>query len=104
MNSPDATLLPIQRLLSQMGQSPPTFCTPVPTIVRFAPKATVSRQSAICRYVPFASVAATQKKWALSRLRQATLTEEAAVLIFLNDCEKIFDGCNFGIGLVAVPL
>jgi len=44
------------------------------------------------------------KKWALSRLRQATLTEEAAVLIFLNDCEKIVDGCNFGIGLVAVPL
>jgi hypothetical protein len=25
---------------------------PVPTNVRFAPKATVSRQSAICRYVP----------------------------------------------------
>jgi hypothetical protein len=32
------------------------------------------------------------------------LAEEAAMLVFLNDSEKVFDRSNFGIGLVAVPL
>jgi hypothetical protein len=29
------------------------------------------------------------------------LAEEAAMLVFLKECEKVFDGCNFGIRLVA---
>jgi hypothetical protein len=32
------------------------------------------------------------------------LAEEAAMLVFLNDSEKIFDRVNFGIRHVAMPL
>ena len=32
------------------------------------------------------------------------LAEEAAMVVSLNEREKVFDGADFGIGFVAVPL
>jgi hypothetical protein len=47
--------------MSPMGQQRPSHPAPVLNNVRFAPKATVSRQNAIRRYVPIATNAPQQK-------------------------------------------
>ncbi len=50
------------------------------------------------------AVRSRRSVWRNSISGFAKLPEEAAMLVFLYESEKVFDGCDFGAGLVAVPL